>query len=217
MAWWHAYRDNAGPLHLRTLTEPAAEPVTQAEALDHLHLTENSEAGEVDLVMAAARAHVEAFSGRRIIAQQVRQTLDGFPYGKQLNLGASPLMPTSTNFPAPVIRYHVAGSTGSTGTIFPSTQYIVSRDSDPPRIIVKRDGSFPDTDLRNADGVTVDYWVGYSSGSTGAPQWARMATLLTGAHFFANREAVVAGTIVSKVPMSARALMMQHRSPLAMV
>jgi len=217
MAWWHAYRDNAGGRRLATLVEPSAEPVTQAEALAHLHLTENSEAGEVDICMAAARSHVEAFSGRRIIAQQVRQTFDAFPYGKLMTLAASPLMPLSTDHPAPVIRYHAAGSTGSTGTILPSTSYIVSRDSDPPRIVVKRDGSFPDVELRNADGVTVDYWVGYGASSTQVPQWSRMATLVTGAHFFANREAVITGTIAGVVPMSARSLMSQHRSPLAMV
>lgn len=219
MAWWHQYRDSMGPRRLRTLTEPQAEPVTQAEARDHLHLTETSEQGEVDICMAAARSHVEAFSGRRIIRQQVRQTLEWFPYGKEIQLAASPLFPNSTALPSPlVIRYYTRGSTSSTAaTVFPADRYIISRDSDPPRIVVKDGSEFPTTELRAADAVEVDYWVGYSTSSTGAPDWARMATLLTGAHFFANREAVVAGTIAGKVPMSARALMMQQRSPLAMV
>lgn len=216
MAWWHQYRDNAGPLRLRTLTEPAAEPVTDEEARDHLHLTETSEQSEVGICMAAARAHVEAFSGRRIIRQQVRQSLDCFPYGKELRLGASPVM-VSTGSPL-VLRYYPANSTSSTAALtLPSSRYIVSRDSDPARLVVKQGAEFPTLDLRNADGVEVDYWVGYSTSSTGAPDWARMATLLVGAHFFANRESVIAGTIAGEVPMSARSLMYQQRSPLAMV
>lgn len=217
MAWWHQYRDAGGPVRLRTLVEPAEEPVTQAEARDHLHLTESSEQGEVDICMTAARAVVEGFSGRRIIRQKVRQSLDCFPYGKQLDLAASPLFPNSTASPV-VLRYYPQNSTSSTAAlVFPSSRYIVSRDSDPPRIVVKRDGEFPTLELRNADAVEVEYWVGYSTSSTAAPAWARMATLLLGAHYFANREAVIAGTIVNKVPMSARSLMFQHRSPLAMI
>lgn len=214
MAWWHEYRDSAGPRHLRTLTEPSEEPVSQELARGHLHLTETSEQDEVDICMAAARSMVEAFSGRRIMRQQVRQSLDWFPYGKQLDLVGSPLFPISTGSPL-VVRYYEANST--TGVVFPSSRYIVSRNSDPPRIVVKRDGEFPTVDLRNADAVEVDYWVGYSTTSTGAPAWARMATLFTGAHFFANREAVMTGTIATELPMSARSLMWQHRSPLAMV
>lgn len=217
MAWWHTYRDSMAPVRLRTLTEPAAEPVTQQEALDHLHLTENSEAGEVDICMAAARSVVEGFTGRRIIRQQVRQTLDCFPYGKQLDLAASPLFPISTGSPL-VIRYWARGSTGSTEALtLSSTRYIISRDSDPPRIVLKRDGEFPTLDLRNADAVQVDYWVGYSTSSTAAPKWARMANLQLGAHYFANRESVVTGTIATMLPMATRSLLFQYRSPLAMV
>lgn len=214
MSWWRQYQKDQ-PVRLKTLTAPSAEPVSSTEALDHLHLTENSEQAEVDLLMAAAREEVEAYSGRRIIRQQVRQTWDCFPWGKALQLAASPLFePNSTGSPL-VVRYWPEGSTAA--SVLSSTSYLVSENRDPPLIVLKRDAEFPNTELRSADGVEVDYWVGYSTSSTGAPKWAKAATLLTGAHWFANREAVVAGTVATEVPMSARSLMQSHRSPLAQV
>ena len=212
MSWRHYQAGQ--PTNVTTITEPAAEPVTAAEGLAHLHLTESSEAAEVAVVMTAARAHMEGFSGRRFIRQQVRQTLDDFPAGKAITLGASPLFPSSTSSPAPVVRYFTEGSTGQ---VLSSTAYLVADHQDPPRIVLKRDAEFPTVELRAAGGVEVDYWCGYSTSSTGAPAWARMATLLTGAHWFANREAVVTGTIASEVPFSAKALVQMHRSPLAQV
>jgi len=219
MGWWHEYMDQQlrMPIRVRTLVEPAVEPVLSSEARDHLHLTETSEDAEVSMLYAAAREHLEEYTGRRIIARKVRQTYDRFPRGKVLLLAESPLLATSTGKPAPVVRYFLANSTGSTGTVLESTRYVLRRDSDPPAIVLKRDGEFPTAELRNAEAVQVDYWAGHSTSSTGAPKWARAAVNLIGAHWFANREAVVQGTVAAEVPMSARSLMQMHRSPLVQV
>lgn len=217
MHWWHQYLERQ-PIRLRTLVEPAVEPVLSSEARDHLHLTEGSEDAEVAMLYAAAREHVEEYTGRRIIARKVRQSYDRFPWGKVLLLAESPLLPTSTSHPAPVVRYFTQNSSGSSGgSVLASTLYVVNRDRDPPAIVLKRDGEFPTVELRNADGVHVDYWVGYSTSSTGAPAWSRAAINLVGAHWFANREAVVQGTVATEVPMSAQRIMQMHRSPLAQV
>lgn len=205
-------------MRLRQLTEPQAEPVTYEQAQDHLHLTEDSEAGEVDIVMKAARSRVEAFTGRNLIKRQVRQVLDCFPRSRMLTLAASPISPSSqlsTSETQLVVRYFPQGN--SSGVIWSSTNYILSEDSDPPRIVLARDQEFPNTELRMADGVHLEYWTGYSTGPAGVPAWARMAILLDGAHLFLHRESVATGTVATEIPQSAQALMWQYRSPLAQV
>ena len=215
MRWWWDADDS--PIRLRSLTEPAEEPVTYEAARDHLHLSEDSEAGQVDIVMRAAREAVEGHTGRALIKRQVRQTLDYFPAGRTIKLAASPLLSTgmlSAGESQVVVRYYPQGSTA---TVWSSTNYIINQDADPPVLVLARDQEFPNVELRTAAAVEVDYFVGYSTGSAGVPDWARMAVLLTGSHYFLNREAVVTGTIATKIPMGAESLMALHRSPLAQV
>lgn len=211
MYWQDRYRASLGGLNYATSVKPAAEPVSDAEILAHLHLTENSELAEAQLVMKAARMAVEAFSGRRIIKQTIRQFYDAWPVGAPLAMALGPVWSSTGT----VVSYGLKGA-GYTEEVS-STAWWCTHTQDPAAIILKTGQQWPTVEMRSAAPIRLTYEVGYSTSSTGAPAWAKMATLLTGAHWFANREAVVTGTIASEVPFSAKSLMQMHRSPLAQV
>jgi len=208
--WYGHYRE-AFPINIATSVEPTVEPVTQAEANAHLHLTDSSEQATVDLCMMAARQHVESYTGKRLIFQTIRQFFDEWPAHDSMPLAIGPVFSSTGT----EVKWGGPGG-GYTNTLS-STSYWCEHAHSPGLIGLKRGQSWPDAELRSHSGVRLTYEVGYSTSSTGVPAWAKSAVLLIGASYFANREAVIAGTIATEVPMAAKALMMAHRSPLAIV
>jgi len=213
VTWWNQYEDRLGGSRLRELTAAAGPYVALSVAQSHLRVTDKSENASLDLSMNAAGKWCEGYLGRSLLARQVRQSFDSFPVGNTISLAGAPVF-TSTSKPAPIVRYYTEGSTG---TVLSSTAYTVDEDPLRPRIVLKRDGEFPSVELRSVNGLEVDYWVGYSTSSSGYPVNLRQAVLMLGAHHFANREAVVVGNVANEVPMSVKSLLMPYRSPYAMV
>lgn len=221
MAWWDYIVRGTEEFarRLEVITESTAEPVTVAEALAHLRVTSTDEAAVVSDLIAAARIYCEGYSGRAFTRRRVRQTLDRFPRAPALDLYASPLLPSSllsTGESAIAVRYWPAGIS-STAVAFGSTNFILGRNAGgEPKITLRRNRQWPTRELRTADAVELDFWVGLGIG-TAVPAWARQGILLTLGHWFENREAVMTGTIATVIPMSASAVLGQHRNAAGMI
>lgn len=61
------------------LAPPALEPVTITEARAHMRIEEDEDTADVALKLAAARAEVEAYTGRSLYRQKWRAFLSAFP------------------------------------------------------------------------------------------------------------------------------------------
>ena len=71
--------------------QPAAEPVSLAEAKGHLRVDHGADDGLIESLVAAARAHVEQETGLAIIEQTWRLYLDDWPADRCIRLRRHPV------------------------------------------------------------------------------------------------------------------------------
>lgn len=145
----------------------------------------------------AARESAETFTRRAFITQTWELYLDDWPM-KNITLPKPPIQSVVS------VVYYDEDETEYT---FDSAKYYVDTISEPGRIVLNADASFPTTTLRPANGVKVTFDAGYTS----VPQAIQQAMKLIVGNWYANREEVIIGSIVTELPYAAKMLLWQHR------
>lgn len=184
---------------LTVVAEPAEEPVSVAEAKSDLEVTHSDDDSDIALLITAARRAVEKGTRRALIEQTLEYSIDRFP--SEIILPRPPV--------AAIVSIVYTDSDGADQPL-DSSLYQVDLTSDRVRICPAFDESWPET-RRQYSAVRVRYTAGYGAAATDVPADLRKAILLLVNHWYENREAVIAGTSVSEVPMSAQWLIDMHR------
>lgn len=185
---------------LRVTTPPAEEPVTLAQASDHLKLDQHAADTELGPLITAARAWCEKYQDRAYVTQTLTVKLDRFPCGEPIELPRAPLRSVTS------IQY-VDGD-GDTQTLS-ADQYQVDAHSEPGRIVPAYGLSWPATRCQ-LNAVTIVYAAGYGDADD-VPATTKHAIKLLLGHLFENREAVVTGTISKTVEFALEALLNQDK------
>lgn len=172
-------------LVLTRSTDPATEPITTAEAKRHLRVDFADDDTYIDSLIAAARQHVEEVTGRSLITQTWKLSLDGFE--DVILLPRPPLVSVDS------VTY-VDGD-GDTQTLA-SSVYDVHANDLPPRITLAHNQSWPTTRV-TANAVTVTYQTGYGAAGD-VPESLKHAVKLLVGDMYANRQKTVVGTIVAE-------------------
>lgn len=176
---------------ITTLTPPASEPVSLAEAKLYLRIDHAHEDGLIETLIAAAREAVEAAIGRALIARTVRESLDIWvreaAQGAVLGLG-----PVSE-----VIAVRLLAENGSQSVLDPE-RYRLDGHRDRPRLVFE--AGVPAT-LREVGGIEIEYACGFAEEAADLPVALRLATL----HIVASLYEVRQGE--GGLPETARALM----------
>lgn len=176
---------------LDRLSGPELDPLSLAEAKRACRIDEDQTVEDQDVLdmITSARELVEEFTHRTMCTTLWRLTLDRFPYScDALALPMGPLQELQA------IGYLDAA--GAAQTIDLSTLE-VSRTSRPPWIRPFR--SFWPGISGRACAITVDYWAGFAGqgspeDASGVPKRVKQAMRMLVAHWYANRESVVAET-----------------------
>ena len=148
----------------RRTTEPAAEPVTLAEAKLHLRVDHSEEDAYITSLITAARLMCEQRTGKTLISSGWTAYADAFE--------DEMVLPNPSVAAVASITY--VDVNGTTQTLDPAA-YLVDMDSDPARI--KPVTEWPETDDR-MNAVTVVYTAGYATaGAVPMPlkQWCLLA------------------------------------------
>lgn len=170
---------------LTLVTGPTVEPVGLDEAKDHLRLDGENEDRRLRGYLKAARVWAEHFTRRALISQTWDLKVDTF--GELLYVPLPPLQSVTS------ISY--VDDNGDSQTVT-STIYTVDTDSDPGRIFLAYDQSWPShRSIPNA--VTARIVVGYGAVADNVPEDIRTAILLRISRLYEFREPVITGTIVS--------------------
>lgn len=202
---------------------PATEPVDRAALKRQLRLPANrdTEDDHLDLLIEAAREHMETATSRAFITQTWRVTLNAFPRYKSrqpwwdgVRQGAinmfdhySPLvLPRRPVQSVSAIRTH--NSLGVASIVDPAI-YQVNRYEG--QILLQSGRSWP-SGYRPQAGIEIDYVVGYGDALT-VPASLRMATLQLAAHWYENRVPVQQGSGVSttEVPLMVSQIIERHK------
>ena len=160
-------------------TAPTSEPVTAAEQRTHMRedLNDSDNNTYIEGLITMARRYVEARANRSFVATTWALYLDEFP--DVIRLPRSPVSSVT------------------------SITYVDRTDlfSQPARITPVYGSVWPvPREVTNAVIVT------FVSAYTTIPAEAKHAIKLLAAHWYAQREQVVTGTIVAEIPMQAEAL-----------
>ncbi|MGJ8619610.1 MAG: head-tail connector protein [Methylophilaceae bacterium] len=169
------------------ITEPTEEPVSVAEAKLHGHVDDAAEDTLIGIYISAAREQCEHILGRSIMPQTLELTLDQFPVA-EIEL----LKPPVTD----LVGVYYADPVTLQEVTLASDQYTLdTKRSGQVWLLPTSEASWPETaDVANA--VRVRYEAGYVDVPKGIKLWILMAV----ATWYKNREAVISGTIVAKLP-----------------
>jgi len=180
---------------------PASEPVTRAEAKLFCRVDGDSDDSLFDdVVIPAAREHVELFTGRALINQTLLYSLPEFPACDDgvIRLPKPPL--------ASVTSIAYVDTDGASQTV-DSWQSDIR--SSPGRIKPAYDASWPATrDVLNA--VTITYVAGYGASGSSVPADIRKALLTLILHFYDERAAIIAGA-AAETPKAVDSLLWPYR------
>lgn len=175
-------------------TPPAEEPITLAEAKLHLRVDHDDDDTLISSLITAARQYVELSTRRALVTQTHQYVLEEFPCDHDIDLARPPIQSVSS------IQY--VDTNGDTQTFSTNNWRFIP--GEPGEIELKYGRVWPVTQPRG-DAVTITYITGYGDASD-VPELAKAAIKLYLGHLYENREAVVVGAIVAKVPMAVESI-----------
>ncbi len=174
----------------------------ESEVKSHLRLDTDEERFRLEsVVIPAVTTWAESYTGRALVTQQWKLLLDTFPtVGSCIRLPKAPLQSVT------YVKY--IDTTGVQQT-WPANKYIVQAPAGPYALSGRIEpvfGEFWPIARDQIGAVEILFTCGYGDNNQAVPALLRAALLLAAGEQFERRETAIAGTIISEVPMSARAL-----------
>jgi len=189
---------------LQVVTAPSYEPVSLAEARKWLRLEDDDTASTavLQLLIKAMREDAENLTQRAFIQRTLKLSIDNWPtdsqYGLKIDLPFPPVASVTT------FKYY---DTDGVLQTLATDQYDLHTEQEPAFIVPAHQVTWPTIRLR-PDAIQITFVAGYAPGSPPDEQGSQetlpaqvrlwMQTKL--ATLYENREQVIVGTIVSKVP-----------------
>lgn len=179
------------------VTAPTEEPLTLEAAKLHLREDGSEQDAIIQALIVTARRHAEEVTGRRLITQDWKETLDAFPCVSSRNrfaairLGLSPIQS--------VVSIKYIDTSGAEQTLSTDV-YALRADRQPPEVALKFGQTWP-VARDEPDAVRVTVRVGYGSEPSSVEEGIRTAMLIHLSAMYEQREGVITGTIVADNPL----------------
>lgn len=183
-------------MDLRLLEGPTGDVVTLAEAKAHLRVDGSDEDALISGLVRAATAHLDGAKGvlgRCLLTQ--RWAVSWPEFSDELRL---PLAPVAS---VQAVKYVDVDGVSRTAD---ASSYVAAITDG----AVIQSADWPATDERPG-AVTVEFTAGYGNAAA-VPHPIKQAILLLVGHWYANREAVNVGNIVTPLPMAVEALTLPY-------
>lgn len=173
---------------LRLITAATAEPISVGELKLQCRIDGSDEDALLPVLIAAARAKAENYTGAALMPQVWEQTLDTFPEAE-----IEILKPPASGIES--VRYIDAA--GAEQTLSPAA-YVLDRAAFPGWLLPVSGAQWPAT-LDAANAVAVRYQCGYADAAS-VPADIRAWLLMTAAFLYAQREALSMDGKASEIP-----------------
>ena len=188
------------PLTIAVIVQPAAEPVSLAQAKIHCRVDHTADDALLTSLIVAARQWCEQIMRRSIMTQTRTLSLDDWPNGMIQ-------LPFSKAQSIVSIQYYDQNSNVQT---LPTSSYYTDFISEPARISFAPATALPVAEIDRINSITVTYVAGYGDASD-VPQAISQAILLLVGHWYENREASIVAVSIADVPMATTALLSTYR------
>lgn len=173
----------------KLITAATEEPLTLAEAKEHLRVTHSAEDASIQSWLIAARGYVEDESGRALIESTWDLYLDEFPYCDEIKIPKGRLKSITS------LKYF---DLDGIETVWPASNYNVDTVREPGRLSLARYVNWPSTTLQPTNAVVIRFVAGYPDAAS-VPAGLKSAMKLLISHWYINREAVVVGNSAEAV------------------
>lgn len=189
-------------MRLSLVTGPTVEPITMTDIKDHLRIDTDVdlEAEELNSYIAAARVWCETFQNRAYITQTWNWALDRWPRSP-FEIPLPRLQSISS------IKYY---DTDETEADFGSANTIVDTISEPGRVSLGWNKTYPSTTLRPINGIIIQFVAGYGDDEAAVPDNIKQAIRLLAGHMYENREGTWIKAI-DEIPLGIRSFLWQDR------
>lgn len=190
------------------ISGPTVEPLTLAEAKEHLKIDHADEDNYITSLISASRKFAEDYTRLRLIEQTLMWTLDRWPgYGGSIGESHPLVVGYQKNRFIEVPRGPLISVTSITtyddadvGTEWDAENYYVSS---PQNRIYRRTGVAWPSAGRTGGGIEILYKAGFGTLANDIPKSLRQALLQMVSHLYIHREPVTEGTVLN-VPFTVR-------------
>jgi uncharacterized phiE125 gp8 family phage protein len=208
-------------MNLFLLTAPTVEPITLAQAKDHLRQDTDDEDDLISSLITAARRWAEAYTRRAFITQTWRLSFDAADVPASVSsdpvavaLQIQPVAGSIITLPRPPLIDVMGITSYSTAnvaaTVAPAT-YLVDPYSTPGRVCLNDGQTWP-TGLRAIDSLVVEYTAGYGATAAAVPYDIKAAIKRLVNTIYEQREDFVVGQTISRdVPSDAKTMLDPYR------
>jgi uncharacterized phiE125 gp8 family phage protein len=172
---------------LKLVTPPAEEPITLAQAKEHLRVSDASQDGKITRAIAAARRDCEAYLGRALVTQAWDLALPRWPCAPRVVLPRPPVQSVTS------ITYLDASGAS---VVLSAGEYKVRAGT--PGVVSLRSGRSWPSLLAEDDAVVIRFVAGYGAASA-VPESLVEGMLLRVGTLYEHREDVVVGTVAAKL------------------
>jgi uncharacterized phiE125 gp8 family phage protein len=192
-------------MRIQTVTASTGHPIDLEDVKDHLRIPvgETNQDNYLESLIEIAAARIEEMTNRALTRRTLKVYYDEWPDGTYFEL---PYPPLSTSTDA-IVRFV---DTDSSTVTLSSTAYKLDAVSEPGRLILDYDEDWPSNQLHNVNPISIQFSCGYK-GSTAVPSQAKHAMKLIIADLYENRESMVVGQTISKIPDAVQSLVRNLR------
>lgn len=180
----------------RLITDAATEPISTAEAKDHCRVDTSDDDTYIGTLIKAARLYAEGRTKRSFITTTWALYMDAFPL--VIHLEHPPFIAITT--------FQYTNTSGTTGQTVTSSIYQTDTATEPGRVALAENKSWPDTQSGTFNVATLTYTAGYGAASD-VPGDIQHAIKMLVKQWYDVREPFVVGQAVAYVPFAVKALL----------
>ena len=182
-------------------TPPAVEPLSLAEAKEHLKVEVDVDDNLISRLITTARQHVEKQIDKVMIDQTWLIYLSDWPGTSEVKLPVAPI--------SAVNDLRTWSSDGIASTVDPSHYYADLADT--PQRLVLRGSRIWLKPSQVANGIEIEVIAGYGPDGVSVPAPLRTAMLLLIAHWYENRQPDCAGAVGGSIATSLQSLLAPYK------
>ena len=206
------------------VTPPAAEPVSLADVKEHGRIDTADDDTYLTGLITAARDLVERLTGRSLITQTWRLTLDDWPGGARrdewwdgVREGPITLLRDTAwvelrKAPIAAITSVNVKDEAGTPTLWAASSYYLARQPNGfGRLTRKSGATWPLVVDRYAGAIEIDFTAGYGASGTAVPMALRHAIKMAVLHWYDNREPASACASAQMMPGGLGSIIASYR------
>ena len=182
-------------MSISVVTPATTYPVTTAEARTWCRIDDTMQDAAVDALIAAATSYVESYTGRALMTQTLKLSLDGFTDSIALPIG-----------PVASVTSVVYDDADGNAQTLSTDNYTTDLVNDPAWVVRNSDASWP-TVIDAVNAVRITYVAGYST----LPPAIKQAVLFLISQWYDNRTPF-SERVPTELPNTVAALLANHRA-----